>query len=161
MTTTTLEPAITLTESIRAALAAEVAIAREERVLIREMDADGLNERAQKRAEFNRRTSALMAELGQSLGSAGAQLGLAGAVTLEALQAHLPVEGKRMSGLLTEVRSLAAALAELDELNRLLGQRALSYVRAHLAVLSPRPAAYDRRGSGATVARTSTFVKVA
>jgi hypothetical protein len=160
-TTTGLECAISLTESIRAALTVEVAIARDERVLIREMDADGLNDRARKRAEFNRRTSALMVELGEALGSAGAQLGLTGAVTLETLQARLPVEGKRMSGLLAEVRALAAALAELDELNRMLGQRALSYVRAHLAVLSPKPAAYDRRGSGATVARTSTFVKVA
>ena len=33
-------------ESIRAALDAEIAVAREERVLIREMDADGLNQRA-------------------------------------------------------------------------------------------------------------------
>src|SRR5438552_3397597 len=89
---------------------------------------------------------------GASRQAAAARLGLAGAVTLEALQSRLPVEGKRMSGLLAEVRALAAALAELDELNRMLGQRALSYVRAHLAVLSPKPAAYDRRGSGATVA---------
>ena len=155
-----IQRAIALTESIREALGAEVALARDERVLIRMMDADGLNQRAAKRAEFNQKTSRLMAELGEALGSAGTDLGLTGGVTLEALQARVPVEGKRMSALLAEVRALAAALAELDALNRLLGQRALSYVRAHLSVLSPKPAAYDRRG-GATSVRTSTFVKVA
>ena len=156
-----IERAIKLTEGIREALFAEVAVARNERVLIREMDADGLNQRALKRADFNQKTARMMAELGEALGSAGAELGLSGGVTLDALQTRVPVEGKRMSALLAEVRSLAAALSELDALNRMLGQRALSYVRAHLAVLSPKPAAYDRRGSGATTARTSTFVKVA
>ena len=156
-----IDRAIKLTESIREGLAAEVALARDERVLIRQMDAEGLNLRAQKRADFNARTSRLMAELGEALGVAGKELGLSGGITLEALQARVPVEGRRMTALLGEVRSLAAALAELDALNRMLGQRALSYVRAHLSVLSPRPAAYDRRGSGATTARASTFVKVA
>jgi hypothetical protein len=157
---TNIERAIKLTETIREALAVEVAIARQERVLIREMDVDGLNLRAQKRAEFNGKTARHMSELAEALGSAGAELGLVG-VTLEQLQARVPIEGRRMAAVLGEVRSLAAALAELDALNRMLGQRALSYVRAHLAVLSPKSAAYDRRGSGATVARTSTFVKVA
>ena len=158
---TGIERALTVTESIRAGLAAEVALAREERVFIRQMDAEALNHRAQKRAEFNDKTSRAMAELGTALGAAATELGLSSGVTLEALQAKSPAFGKRMSALLAEVRSLAAALAELDAMNRMLGQRALSYVRAHLAVLSPKPAAYDRRGGGATVARTSTFVKVA
>jgi FlgN protein len=156
-----IDHAIRLTESIREGLAAEVALARDERVLIRKMDADGLNKRALKRADFNQRTSGLMSELGEALGAAATELGLSGGVTLEALQTRVPVEGRRMAALLAEVRALAAALAELDSLNRMLGQRALSYVRAHLAVLSPRPAAYDRRGGGAAPSRASTFVKVA
>jgi hypothetical protein len=155
-----LDRAIGLTETIRDALAAEIAIARQERVLIRTMDADALNARAQKRAEFNDKTAGLMADLGVALGSARQEMGLTD-VTLDALQAHAPTEGRRMSALLAEVRALAASLAELDALNRLLGQRALSYVRAHLAVLSPKPAAYDRRGGGTAVSRTSTFVRVA
>ena len=157
---TNLERAIGLTETIRDALAAEIAVAREERVLIRKMDADALNARAQTRATFNDKTAGLMSQLGEVLGSAGKDLGLP-SVTLDALQATAPQEGRRMAALLAEVRSLAAALAELDALNRLLGQRALSYVRAHLAVLSPKPAAYDRRGGGTAVPRTSTFVRVA
>ena len=155
-----LDRAIGLTETIRDALAAEVAVAREERVLIRKMDADALNGRALTRAEFNDKTAGLMAQLGDVLGSAGQDLGLP-SVTLDALQASAPQEGRHMAALLGEVRSLAAALSELDALNRLLGQRALSYVRAHLAVLSPKPAAYDRRGGGTAVPRTSTFGRVA
>ena len=155
-----LDRAIGLTETIRDALAAEIAVAREERVLIRTMDADALNVRAQTRSIFNDKTAALMTELGEVLGGAGKELGLPN-VTVEALQATAPQEGRRMAALLAEVRSLAAALSELDALNRLLGQRALSYVRAHLAVLSPKPAAYDRRGGGTAVPRTSTFVRVA
>ncbi|HEX2661168.1 MAG TPA: flagellar export chaperone FlgN [Polyangia bacterium] len=157
---TNLERAIGLTETIRDALAGEISVAREERVLIRKMDADALNARAQTRATFNEKTAGLMAQLGEVLGSAGAELGLP-SVTLDALQATAPQEGRRMAALLAEVRSLASALSELDALNRLLGQRALSYVRAHLAVLSPKPAAYDRRGGGTAVPRTSTFVRVA
>jgi hypothetical protein len=152
--------AIELTEEIRTSLEAEVSLAREERVLIRRMDADGMNARVAKRAEFNSRTSNLMVSLGRTLGAAAVDLGLT-EVTMEALQTHAPVEGRKMAGLLAEVRILAKKLSELDALNRMLSQRALSYVRAHLAVLCPKPAAYDRRGSGATTERTTTFVRVA
>ena len=82
-------------------------------------------------------------------------------IAVSALQSHAPEEGRKMAALLGEVRTLAAKLSQLDALNRMLSQRALSYVRAHLAVLSPKPAAYDRRGSGAKTDRTSTFVRVA
>jgi len=155
-----LSRAIELTEEIRASLEAEVAVAREERVLIRRMDSEGLMARATKRAEFNTRTAALMVSLGQTLGAAAAEFGLT-EVTMDALQAQAPVDGRKMATLLAEVRALAAKLAQLDALNRMLSQRALSYVRAHLAVLSPKPAAYDRRGGGAKTDRTSTFVRVA
>ena len=155
-----LSRAIELTEEIRASLEAEIAVAREERVLIRRMDSEGLMARATKRAEFNTRTGALMVALGQTLGAAAAEFGLTEA-TIEALQAQAPVDGPKMAALLAEVRALATKLAQLDALNRMLSQRALSYVRAHLAVLSPKPAAYDRRGGGATTDRTSTFVRVA
>jgi hypothetical protein len=154
-----LERAIELTERIRESLAAEIAVAREERVLIRRMDSDGLNARAALRAEFNTRTAASMTELGRTLGTAAAELGMS-ELTMDALLVNAPVEGRRMSAVLAEVRTLAGQLSELDRLNRLLSQRALSYVRAHLSVISPKPAAYDRRGSGAKVDRTSTFVRV-
>jgi hypothetical protein len=154
-----LERAIKTTEELRDALATEIVIAREERLLIRRMDVDGLLLRAAKRAEFNQRTTGLQQALGFELGEIGKVFGLA-QVTLDGLRARAPMLGQRMSTVLAEVRALAAALAELDGLNRLLGQRALSYVRAHLAVLCPKPSAYDRRGSNAADARASTVVRV-
>ena len=155
-----LERAIQTTEEIRDALAAEIDIAREERVLIRNMDIDGLFARAAKRNDFNVRTASLQQRLGAELGEVANGFGMT-EVTLDGLKARAPGLGQRMSAVLAEVRSLAAALAELDSLNKLLGQRALSYVRAHLSVLSPRPSAYDRRGGSATAPRSSTTVRVA
>lgn len=155
-----LERAIKKTEEIRDALAAEIVIAREERVLIRNMDSDGLLTRARKRAEFNQRTADLQRALAAELGQAAQALGLR-EVTLDALKTKSPALGQRMSDVLAQVRSLAAALSELDGLNRMLGQRALSYVRAHLTVLSPKTTAYDRRGGTGADARASTVVRVA
>lgn len=156
-----LERAIHTTEEIRDALAAEIHTAREERVLIRSMNIDGLFDRAAKRNDFNVRTAALQQRLAAELGEVAQEYGL-DSVTLDGLKARAPGSGQRMSSVLAEVRSLAAALAELDGLNKLLGQRALSYVRAHLSVLSPRPAAYDRRGgTAAAPPRSSTTVRVA
>jgi hypothetical protein len=154
-----LERAINTTEEIREALAAEIVIAREERVLIRNMDVDGLFDRATKRQDFNARTAGLQQRLAAELGEVARGFGME-QVTLDGLKAHAPDLGQRMSSVLAEVRALASALAELDGLNKVLGQRALSYVRAHLAVLSPRPAAYDRRGGSATATRSSTTVRV-
>lgn len=155
-----LERAIRTTEEIRDALAAEVARARDERVLIRNMDVDGLFLRAGKRADFNQRTADLQLELSGNLKDVAGELGLT-EVTTDALRTRAPVFANRFSAILAEVRALASALSELDALNRLLGQRALSYVRAHLAVLSPKPAAYDRRGGSGTDVRASTLVRVA
>lgn len=154
---TSFERAIQTTEAIRDALASEVGTAREERVLIRNVDVDGLNYRAAKRAEFNQRTATLQQNLAAHLAEVSLELGLTD-VTLDGLNERAPAFGQRMSTLLAEVRALASALSELDNLNRMLGQRALSYVRAHLAVLCPKPAAYDRRGGSAAEARASTTV---
>jgi hypothetical protein len=152
-----LERAIETTELIQDALATEIAIARDERVLIRNMDVDGLNLRAAKRADFNQKTATLQQNLATQLAEVAAELGLS-EVTLVGLTQRAPIFGQRMSAILGEVRSLAAALSELDNLNRMLGQRALSYVRAHLSVLCPKPSAYDRRGGSAAEARSSTTV---
>jgi len=157
-----LERAIGRAEQIRDALAAEVARSREQRVLIRNMDADGLVKRAAERAQFNQLTAALQQVLGEALGEAGHALGLR-EITLEAISFRAPAQGARLGAVLGEVRALASALAELDGLNRMLGQRALSYVRAHLTVLSPKPAAYDRRGGAPAdgETRASRVVRVA
>jgi hypothetical protein len=151
--------AIETTEQIRDALSAEIAIAREERVLIRNMDVDGLNRRAIKRADFNERTALLQKDLAAALARVAEELGVGiHDISLEMLRERAPGFGQSMSAVLAEVRSLASALSELDHLNRMLGQRARSYVRAHLAVLCPKPAAYDRRGGSAAEARPSTTI---
>ena len=154
-----LERAISTTEEIRDALAAEIDVARDERVLIRNMDIDGLFARAAKRNDFNIRTAGLQQRLAAELGEVAQGFGMT-EVTLDGLQSRAPGLGQRMSAVLAEVRALASALAELDGLNKVLGQRALSYVRAHLSVLSPRPAAYDRRGGSASASRSTTTVRV-
>ena len=123
------------------------------------MDVDGLNLRAAKRAEFNQRTAELQSTLAAQLADVGRGFGIA-EITLEALKVKDPAFGWRMSQLLAEVRALASALSELDSLNRMLGQRALTYVRAHLAVLTPKLSAYDRRGGSAAATRASTHVRV-
>jgi anion-transporting ArsA/GET3 family ATPase len=155
-----LDLAIETTEDICDALKAEIAVARGERVLIRNIDVPGLNERAAKRAEFNKRTAQLQLQLAAQLRAVADDLGLA-EVTLVALETRLPVAAQRLAVSFANIRSLATALHELDALNRALGQRALTYVKAHLAILCPRPVSYDRRGASPTVPRSSTHIRVA
>jgi hypothetical protein len=150
-----LNKAISITNQIRKALEAEVNRAREQRALIRVMDVEGLVLRATLRAEFNTSVGHLQQQLTVQLGAVATELGLT-EMTVEALRKKLPGPAEQLSDSLAAIRSLAAALAELDDLNRLLGQRALSYVRAYLGAVNPTPAAYDRRGSAAAVRPPST-----
>jgi hypothetical protein len=150
-----LDKAISITNQIRKALEAEVNRAREQRALIRVMDVEGLVRRATLRAEFNTSVGQLQQQLMVRLAAVAAELGLP-EMTVEAVRKKLPGPAAELSDSLAAIRSLAAALAELDDLNRLLGQRALSYVRAYLGAVNPTPAAYDRRGTAAAVRPPST-----
>jgi hypothetical protein len=154
-----LENAIAVTHQIRDALRAEVERARAERVLIRAMDVEGLMKRAGARAEWNALVNQKQAQLSSELALVARAHGLA-EVTIDGLRGVAPAPTERLAQAFAEVRSLAAALAELDDLNRALGQRALSFVRSYLTALSPRPAAYDRRGMAAAtaVARSSNVM---
>jgi hypothetical protein len=157
-----LQQAIAVTDQIADALRAELERARAERVLIRAMDVEGLVRRASLRAEFNAAVSQRQARLSLELAAAGQAFGLT-EVSVDGLRAFEPELADRLADSLAQVRALAAALAELDDLNRMLGQRALSYVRAYLGALNPTPAAYDRRGSAAAAAAartTSTLSRV-
>jgi len=154
-----LENAITITQEIRDALRAEVDRARAERALIRAMDVEGLLRRATARGEWNALCNQRQAQLSAELAQAARAHGLS-EVTIDRLRGVAPAATERLAQTFAEVRSLAAALAELDDLNRTLGQRALSFVRAYLGALNPRPAAYDRRGfaPAAAAARASNTV---
>lgn len=154
-----LERAIETTTQLCDALAAEIAVARDERVIIRNMDVDGLNRRATKRAVFNQTTAGLMRTLAVQLEEVELAFGLA-EITIDNLKQRAPALGELLSTRLAEVRAYASSLHELDNLNRLLGQRALSYIRAHLSILSPKPAAYDRRGANAAETRAFTLTRV-
>src|ERR1700747_2480880 len=115
-----LEEALTVVDSIREALEVEVERARQERALIRTMDIDGLVARASLRASFNDRVRGLQGELASALAAVGSALRLRG-VTIASLGAVLPGPAGRLDEGLAAIRSLAAALAELDDLNRILG----------------------------------------
>jgi hypothetical protein len=146
-----LEKAVTVADQIRDALRVEVDSARGERALIRAMDVEALMRRAAQRAQFNALVGQRQEQLSTALAVAAGALGLR-EVSLPSLREAAPEPSARLDEILAEVRALSAALAELDELNRALGQRALSFVRAYLGALSPAPAAYNRRGAAAAAA---------
>ncbi len=157
-----LENAIAVTQQIRDALRAEVDRARAERALIRDMDVEGLLRRATARGEWNALVNQRQSQLSAALAQAARVFGLQ-EVTIDRLRAVAPAATDRLAQAFAEVRALAAALSELDDLNRALGQRALSFVRAYLGALNPRPAAYDRRGyapAGAAARAAGTLSRV-
>jgi flagellar hook-associated protein 1 FlgK len=139
-----LPAALTFVEEIRAALQAEITRARAQRTLIRGLDAAGLLAYAQARGAANARLGELQAGLGHALGAAAATLGRK-TLGLDDLRA-LP-QGRALAEGLGEVRALASALHELDGLNRVLAERALSCVRGYLDAVVPRVSAYDRKGA--------------
>src|SRR5262245_43269829 len=105
----TLKRAIDITEKMREALAAEVARAREQRLLIRKLDSDKLFQRAQERAQFNTTLVQLETQLATELADAGQRLGLR-EVSTDALRARFPNEARRLTESFAQVRALAAAL---------------------------------------------------
>ena len=141
----TLNRAIEVTERMRDALAAEVARAREQRLLIRKLDSEKLFQRAQERAQFNIGLAQLETQLATELADAGQRLALR-EVSIEALRARVPGEARKLADSFAQVRALAAALQELDALNRQLAARALSCVRGYVNALVGPANAYDRRG---------------
>ncbi|GEJ59177.1 flagellar export chaperone FlgN [Anaeromyxobacter diazotrophicus] len=140
-----LEHALELAGQLRDAIAAEVERARDERRLLRALDAAGLFARAAQRGEFLAEVARLERELATALGRAASALGLA-EVTLERLRLRVPREGEALARVLSEVRALAGALREIDALNLQLAGRALSCVRGYVQAVRPAPLAYDRRG---------------
>jgi hypothetical protein len=146
--------AIEITERMREALTAEVGRAREQRVLIRKMDSDRLFASAQARGQFNITLAQLEMSLANSLAAAAQALGLR-EVTIENFRTRIPAETRRLSDIFAQVRALAAALQELDTLNRLLASRALACVRGYVNALTGPPTAYDRRGASTSSTLTS------
>jgi hypothetical protein len=149
-----LKRATEITEQMREALAAEVGRAREQRLLIRKLESDKLFQRAQLRAAFNVTLVQLETELAHELAAGAGTLGMR-EVSIEGFRAHLPQEARKLADSFAQVRALAAALQELDALNRQLAARALSCVRGYVNALIGPANAYDKRG--VSTSRTTLY----
>ncbi len=144
-----LDTAISAALALRDLLTAEVARSQAARAILRSMRADALFEFASSREAFNQRSSHLAADLAQAIGAVAQEQGRTD-VTLNELQATWPQEGQQLAAALAEIRALSAALKELDDLHQQMAARALTFVRAYVSHLSPRPTAYTRRGQPAS-----------
>jgi hypothetical protein len=136
---------------LRDALAVEVEEARSERQLLKRLDSAGLFARAAERARFLVESARLERSLAAALTRAAGVLGIP-EVTVARLERVAPAETRRLSAALGEIRALAGALRELDQLNASLAQRALACVRGYVEALSPTPRAYERRGARSAAA---------
>ena len=140
-----LENALAAAGQLRDALAAEVERARNERQLLRTLDAGGLFARAAERSRFLAEAARLERELAGSVARAAGTTGPT-EPTIARLRERTPGKAEALALALSEVRSLAAALHEIDGLNQQLAQRALACVRGYVEAVRPTPCAYDRRG---------------
>jgi hypothetical protein len=149
----TLEQALDVATRMREALQAELGEARTQRVLVRELDVQGLFERARRRGEFNVKLAQLQDALGAALCATAAELGVE-RVSLDVLHTSGLQAASKVAQALSELRASAQALQEIDALNQVLAKRALACVRGYISALSPRADVYDRyggvRGDGVT-----------
>jgi len=140
-----LEHALDVATRMRQALQAELDEAREQRVLVRKLDVQGLFERARRRGEFNVKLAQMQDDLGAALDATAQVLGVQ-RVTLDVLHTSGILDASKVAQALSELRASAQALQEIDNLNQVLARRALSCVRGYISALSPRAAVYDRYG---------------
>jgi hypothetical protein len=141
-----LEHALDVANRMRDAFQAELQEARLQRVLIRQLDVQGLFERARRRGEFNVRLSQLQEELGTLLGAAAEEMGVERVTTDLLYTSGIAAAGRLAEGL-SELRASAQALQEIDSMNQIVAKRALSCVRGYLSAMSPQATVYDRHGS--------------
>jgi len=129
-------------------------------MLVRDMDIQGLFERARQRSAFNAQLAQLESELAQALQGWGTRVGLA-QVTLSELRRVSDPEAAQLEHHLAEVRVLTEALREVDAVNRKLSERALGRVRRVLGAMVPQTVAYDRRGAHQPLEPACTSSRVA
>lgn len=145
-----IERAIVTSQALEQTLDEEVARARNQRVLIRNFDAQALLDRAAVREGWNRRVRTLQQELGKHLMEVAEQYGLR-EVTIESLGLVAAEPARRLAESLAQVRALAGTLNELDALNHHLAQRASAVVRGFLGALTGGSATYNQRGESRPV----------
>jgi hypothetical protein len=152
-----LEHALDVASRMRDALQAELDEARQQRILIRKLDVQGLFERARRRGEFNVRLAQMQDALGGALEASAKVLGVE-RVSTDMLFTSGIQAATKLAKALSELRASAQAMQEIDSLNQILAKRALACVRGYLGALSPRADAYDRYGGtrsevGGSIAR--------
>ncbi len=155
-----LDHAAEILQRVRIALETELMQARGQRLLVRDLDAQALFERARQRGAFNVQLAQLESDLAQALEAAGKRLGLT-QVTLDELRRVAPQDAVHLESRLAEIRVLTEALREIDAVNRKLSERALGRVRRVLGAMAPQTVAYDRRGAHQPMEPLSTSCRVA
>jgi hypothetical protein len=140
-----LEHALDVATRMREALQAELEKAREQRVLVRKLDVQGLFERARQRGELNVKLAQMQDALAAALGESARVLGVE-RVTTDLLHTSGILAARRVAQALSELRASAQALQEIDAFNQVLAKRALACVRGYLSALTPRSGVYDRYG---------------
>ena len=155
-----LEHALDVATRMRQALQAELEEAREQRVLVRKLDVQGLFERAGRRGEFNVKLAQMQDELGAALVATASVLGV-DRVSLDVLHTSGIHAASKVAQALSELRASAQALQEIDSLNQVLARRALACVRGYISALSPRADVYDRYGGVRNEGIASTARQVA
>jgi hypothetical protein len=134
----------------------EIDATRRDRIALRSLDANALFAIATRREGFDAKLVSLKLRLKDALAQAAAKLSVS-SVTTEALVKASPTLGAKLSDAFAQIRSLSQSLSELDALNKNLGERALSCVRAYLTQVAPRPTAYGRTGEAAESAASATL----
>jgi hypothetical protein len=157
---TELEQAAQTLQRVRVALETELMQARGQNSLVRELNIEGLLERARQRGAFNAQLAQLEGDLGQILQAAAQRLGLA-QLTLADLRREAPQDTTHLEQQMDQVRVLVEALREIDAINRKLSERALGRVRRVLGTMAPQTVAYDRRGAHQPMEPLSTSCRVA
>lgn len=137
-----LSPAVTAATSLARALRSEVERVRKGRHLLSGLKASEVLSFATGRAEFLETAAALQERIHAGVAAAAGASGLS-APDGAALERAFPDDGHALNEQLSEIRALAGALRELDELNQRIATRTLSVLRF---VDRPRGAGYDRSG---------------
>jgi hypothetical protein len=141
-----LEQAVSALDQLREVLQVEVENARQERQILRTLDARAIFARASERTAFVAQAARLEQQAASALGVVARALQL-DEVSLARLRQKVPAEAIGLARVLDDIQALAGALQEIDRLNLFLGNRALTCVRGYVTAVSPLPAAYDRRGA--------------
>jgi len=153
---TPLQDALAIARTLGEALAAEIERTRRAQGALARLDAEQLFAYAAGRDAFHGTTAALEGRLAEALARAGREWGLT-EVTLGALEARSPADGRALSQAFAEIRRLSAGLDELNRLHKALLERSVHCVGAYLSQLQPRVQAYDRRGAAGPASEGSSF----